>query len=73
MASSLDLQILLNTAVKSATQVLNFTSGYINDWDLERNTTTVLAEYFAPSASAAEKISDLGASYHLGGRFWACD
>ncbi len=65
MSSSLDLQTLLNTAVKSATQALNVTSAYINDWDLERNTTTVLAEYFAPSASITEKISDLGASYHL--------
>jgi PAS domain S-box-containing protein len=65
MSSSLDLQTLLNTAVKSATQAIGATSAYINDWNLEHGTTTVLAEYFAPTASPLERNSDLGETYSL--------
>jgi PAS domain S-box-containing protein len=65
MSSSLELQTLLNTAVKSAAQALNATSAYINDWNQERMTTTVLAEYFASSASSLERISHLGETYKL--------
>lgn len=65
MSSSLELQTLLNTAAKSATQALDATSAYINDWNKERGTTTVLAEYFAPDASSSERISHLGETYKL--------
>ena len=69
IASTLDLQTLLNTAAKSATEALQVTSAYINDWDEEYGTTTVLAEYYAPTASALEQVSDLGVTYSLKGDF----
>ena len=73
IASTLDLQPLLNTAVKSAAQALKVTSAYINDWDIEYGTTTVLAEYYAPTASTLELVSDFGCHLLFGRRFWlAC-
>jgi len=65
MSSSLDLQTLLSTAAKSATEAIGATSAYINGLDLERGTITVLSEYFAPTASPNERVSNLGKIYPL--------
>ncbi len=74
IASTLDLQSLLNTAAKSVAQALQVTSAYINDWNEEQGTTTVLSEYYAPTASALELVSDLGTTYSLEEDFgWPID
>ena len=63
VTSTLDIQTILNVAVQTATQLLGVTSAYISEWNEEDSTLTVLAEYYAPEASAAERVSDLGVSY----------
>ncbi len=65
ITSSLDLQLILNTIVKSATQFLEVTSAYISDFDEEQGTAITIAEYFAPQASELERVSDLGVTYDL--------
>ncbi|MCP4418037.1 MAG: PAS domain S-box protein [Chloroflexi bacterium] len=65
IASTLDLRLILDTAVKSAAQLLDITSAYIYDWDNERGIVTLIAEYHGPDASDLERISHLGTTYDL--------
>ena len=63
VTSTLELQPILDVALQAATQLLEVTSAYICEWHEEERTLTVLAEYYAPEASAAERVSDLGVAY----------
>lgn len=56
---------ILDTVVRLATEAVEGTSGYVTRWNEADQTTTVLAEYFAPYASQAERASDLGRVYAL--------
>jgi two-component sensor histidine kinase len=64
--STLEMGTVLDTAVSVVVQAINATSGYICDWDEERGTTTCLAEHYGPDASEAERVSDMGVTYHMG-------
>ncbi|MFK7804308.1 MAG: histidine kinase N-terminal 7TM domain-containing protein [Anaerolineae bacterium] len=65
ITSSLDLKIILDTVVKSAAQLLEVTSVYISEYDLDQKSVQVIAEYFSPEASQKERQSDLGVVYDL--------
>lgn len=63
--STLEMGPMLDAVVRVAVQAIDATSGYICDWDEEQRTTTCLAEYHGPDASEAERISDVGVTYHM--------
>ncbi|MFK7803430.1 MAG: histidine kinase N-terminal 7TM domain-containing protein [Anaerolineae bacterium] len=65
ITSSLDLNMILDTVVESASKLLNVTSAYVSDYDLEKGTIKVIAEYMSPDASALEQESDLNVVYDL--------
>ena len=63
--STLDPAQILHRLAQQMAQAVGATSAYICDLDLERNTTTVLAEHVSPEACAREQVSDLGVTYSL--------
>ena len=63
--SSLDLETVLQTAVKFIGDTLNVTSVYINRWDEAAGTLTAIADYYGPRATEKERIPDLGVPYNL--------
>ncbi|MCB0017422.1 MAG: PAS domain S-box protein [Anaerolineales bacterium] len=65
MASTLDTQAIINTAVRTLAEILDVTSAYIGNWHAADNSVTVVAEYYTEHASAVERQSDLGAVYQL--------
>lgn len=65
LSSTLDIQKILERLVEANTKLLNATSGYFSDWNTAAGTTTVLAEYISPHASAEESVSDLGQTYRI--------
>jgi GAF domain-containing protein len=65
ISSSLDLTAVLNAITRQLGQVVGATSAYLCSYDVEQMTSTVLSEYFAPHASAQERVSDLGVVYAL--------
>ena len=65
VSSSLELQEVLNRIAQLACSTLRMTSAYVCDIDIEADTTIVLAEYYSPQASEAEKVSDLGTTYSI--------
>lgn len=65
VSSSLDLDIVLNTLAEQIARAIHVTSAYISDWDPEKGTTTVIAEYIGPEASKKERVSDLGVTYNM--------
>lgn len=64
ISSSLDLKTVLSSLTEQLVKALKATSAYIADWDPETGRVTVLAEHFAPEASALERVSDLGVTYY---------
>lgn len=63
VSSTLDVPTILQKMVEAYTKLLGGTSGYFSDWNMAQGTSTVLAEYYSPEASAEERVSDLGHSY----------
>jgi PAS domain S-box-containing protein len=64
ISSSLDLTTVLRRLAEQMVQALAVTSAQICDWQPEEETSTVLAEYFTPHVSTAERISKLGLTYY---------
>ncbi|MCA9989103.1 MAG: PAS domain-containing protein [Anaerolineales bacterium] len=73
ISGTLDLQTLLETALRVTVEFLQVTSGYVNRWNLANQTLTVLAEYYAEMASDQERESDLGMVYDLAHEFGTPD
>jgi PAS domain S-box-containing protein len=65
ISSTLDLTTVLNHIVEQMGLIVDATSAYICSYETKTMTSTVLAEYFGPRATAQEKISDLGVTYSL--------
>lgn len=65
ISSTLDLDIVLRQIAEQMGRSVNATSAYICSFEPETMTSTVLAEYFGPAASADECVSDLGVTYSL--------
>ncbi|MGD8806366.1 MAG: GAF domain-containing protein [Chloroflexota bacterium] len=63
--ASLELQPIFDKVISVTSQLIDCTSAYVSQIDLNSRTTTVVAEYFGPEASEKEKRSDLGVSYDL--------
>jgi PAS domain S-box-containing protein len=61
----LDLNPILDTVVQTVTELLDVSSAYISDVNLEAGTTTVLTGYVSDKASPKEKVSDTGTTYDL--------
>ena len=73
ISGTLDLQTLLETALRVTVDFLQVTSGYVNRWNLANQTLTVLAEYYAAGANEKERESDLGTVYDLAHEFGTPD
>lgn len=69
LSSTLDLNTILSTVARLCGQAIDASSVYVGTNDFEAGTTTVLAEYFAPSASDKERESDLGVTYSIEDNF----
>ncbi|MBI1882283.1 MAG: PAS domain S-box protein [Chloroflexi bacterium] len=65
ISSTLDLPTVLCHIAEQLGQAVDATSAYLCSYEPETMTSTVLAEYFSPNASAKERVSDLGITYHL--------
>ncbi len=65
ITSTLDLQPILDVAVKSVAQILNVTSVYIYDLDSEQGLVSLIAEHYEPASLDQERVSRLGALYAL--------
>jgi len=69
ITQTLDLDTVLQQIVEQLGQAVNATSAYLSTYDQTRHTCTVLAEYFGPGVSPAERISDRGVTYDLSAVF----
>jgi signal transduction histidine kinase len=65
ISSTLDLDVVLRQIAEQMGRSVDATSAYICSFEPETMTSTVLAEYFGPAASAEECVSDLGVTYTL--------
>lgn len=65
ISSSLELDTVLKHVAEQMGRAVEASSAYICDYNAEKMTSTVVAEYFSPYASAQERVSDLGATYPL--------
>ncbi|HEY4690737.1 MAG TPA: GAF domain-containing protein, partial [Anaerolineae bacterium] len=65
ISSSLDLATVLSRVAEQIGRAIDVTSVYIRDWDMETDNSRVLAEYYGPDASPAERVSDLGVIYNV--------
>lgn len=65
VAATADAATVLTKLAETMAKAIDATSAYILDWHPQTGRSTVLAEYFSPDASEAEKISDLGATYDI--------
>jgi len=63
--STLEVKAVLGRLAEKLCQAVDATSAYICDYDRESKSVKVLAEYYSGQASAAERQTDLGASYDL--------
>lgn len=63
ISATLEIEVVLARLAEQMGRAVDATSAYIGDFDSEAATTTILAEYFAPEATARERISDLGTTY----------
>jgi PAS domain S-box-containing protein len=62
---TLEVSPLLHKIAELTGKAIDATSAYISDWNQAQGTTTVVGEYIGPDASASERVSDLGETYHL--------
>jgi PAS domain S-box-containing protein len=65
IAESLDLEMVLPRIAEIMGRSVDATSAYIQSYDREKATATVLAEYYGPRVNEKERVSDLGATYNL--------
>ena len=65
VTSTADPSTILAKLAETMAKAIDATSAYILDWYPETGQSTVLAEYFSPDASAAERSSDLGVTYDI--------
>jgi PAS domain S-box-containing protein len=65
ISAELDLQAILTALCAGTAQLLEATSAYFSDWNIDEGTSTVLAEYFSEEANEKEKVSDLGVTYDM--------
>ena len=65
ITASLDLPIVLQEIATQLGRSIDASSAYICDYDSSKRTSTILAEYFSPEASARETQSDLGTTYSI--------
>ncbi len=63
LASTLDVDEVLQTIAKQVGETLDATSAYINIWDPKTKSSKVVVEYYGPEACDAERVSDLGAVF----------
>ena len=64
LSATLALKPVLETTLRTVTQLLDVTSAAICEWDETLGSLTVVAEHFSAAASAQERVSRLGFSYH---------
>ncbi len=65
ISSTLDLNSVLHQIAEQIGRSVDATSAYICSFEPETISSTVMAEYFGPHASAKERVSDLGINYGL--------
>lgn len=65
ISSSLDLPTVLTSIAEQIGLAVDATSAYICSYDPDTKSSEVMAEYFSPYASAAERVSDMGVIYYL--------
>ncbi len=68
-SSSLELTPIFNSILEITSQLIDATSAYVSEIDLDADTVTVVAEYTGAQAKSAELLSDLGQSYNLASDF----
>jgi PAS domain S-box-containing protein len=64
ISSTLDLPTMLQQLAEQMGRAIDATSAYICEWSPRTGLSTVLADYYSAHASAAERVSDVGKSYH---------
>lgn len=65
ISSTLDLPTMLQRLAEQMGRAIDATSAYICEWNPPTGSAIVLADYYSPQASAAERVSDRGHSYNL--------
>lgn len=65
IAAELEPVAILQTAVQRIGEIFRATSAYIGVFDIAAGIERVVAEYYGPDATAAERVSDLGVEYAL--------
>jgi PAS domain S-box-containing protein len=65
ISSTLDLTTMLPRLAEQMGRAIDATSAYICEWNPRSGLATVLADYYGPAASAAERVSDVGHAYDL--------
>ena len=69
MLVTVDADVMLHEALKTAVEALNVTSAYISEFNEEEMVETVITEYFSDEANDLERASDLGVPYTIGDDF----
>jgi PAS domain S-box-containing protein len=65
ITSTLDKSVVFHSVIERMARAVEATSAYLVWCDWERDTGTIMAEYFGPQASAQERLSDLGEAHRL--------
>jgi GAF domain-containing protein len=65
ITSTLEKSAVLHSVAERMARAVEATSTYVAWCDWERDTGTIIAEYFSPQANAQERLSDLGETHHL--------
>jgi GAF domain-containing protein len=65
ISSTLNFESILSEVARLCCKAVDATSVYVCTIDHEARTTVVIAEHFAPAATQAERVSDLGVVYYL--------
>ena len=65
ITSTLDKSTILHSVTERIALAVDATSAYIVACDWERDTGTIIAEYFSPQANTQERQSDMGEVHRL--------
>jgi PAS domain S-box-containing protein len=65
ITSTLDKSAVFHSVIERMARAVEATSTYLVWCDWERDTGTIVAEYFGPQANAQERLSDLGETHRL--------
>ncbi|MCJ7621927.1 MAG: diguanylate cyclase, partial [Anaerolineaceae bacterium] len=63
LSSTLDINELLNHIIEQMGRAIDATSAYLSSFDMDTNTSRVIADYYSPEASSTERVSDLNEVY----------